>query len=148
MTLVSLVGVVLALIVVVLTPDLEFVGRNGTPFLLMLAFWVFIATAPYFGAKRQMKTTIPLSASVTWIFSSQGIHRTGLHFSSDMSYEALWAARETKSLFLLYLGARSALVLPKRFFKDAAQQHEWRILIEERISPKRITKAGFLGRWL
>ncbi len=147
MTLVSLVGTLLATLLVV-TSDMEFARRNGTPFLLMLVFWTFIVTTPYWGAKRQMKTTIGLAAPITWIFSSQGIHRTGLHFSSEITYEGLWAVRETKSLFLLYLGASSALVLPKRFFKDTAQQKDWRILIEQRISPKRIARSGFLGRWL
>jgi hypothetical protein len=39
-------------------------------------------------------------------------------------------------------------VLPKRFFKDPVQQSDWRILLEQRISPKSITTSGFLGRWL
>jgi hypothetical protein len=148
MTLISLAGVLLAAVVALLTSDLELVRRNGTPFLLMLMFWTFVIASPYLAAKRLMKTTIPLSASITCIFSSRGIHRSGLHFSSEISYEALWAVRETKSLFLLYSGAGSAFVLPKRFFKDASQQNDWRILVEQRISPKRIMRSGFLGRWL
>jgi hypothetical protein len=71
-----------------------------------------------------------------------------MYFSSEISYEALWAVRETKSLFLLYLGAGSAILLPKRFFKDAAQQSDWRIFLQQQISPKRIMRSGFLGRWL
>ena len=111
-------------------------------------FWICVVTAPYRGAKRQMKTSIPLSGQIVHVFSSQGIHRSGAHFSSDTSYEALWAVRETKSLFALYFSASSAFVLPKRFFRDAAQQNDWRILVEEHISPKVITRSGFLGRWL
>jgi hypothetical protein len=148
MTIISFVGVLLAVVVAVLTPDLELARHNGTPFLLLLVFWTCIVTTPYWAAKRQMKTTVPLSAPITYIFSSKSIHRTGTHFSSDISYEALWAVRETRSLYLLYLGAGSALVLPKRFFKDAAQQDDWRTLVEQRISPKCITKSGFLSRWL
>jgi hypothetical protein len=148
MTLVSLVGVLLAAVVALLTSDLELARHNGTPFLLLLIFWIFILATPFWAAKRLMKTSIPLSAPITSIFSSRGIHQTGMHFSSDISYETLWAVRETKSLFLLYLSAGSALVLPKRFFKDAVQQNDWRILMEQRISPKRITKSGFLSRWL
>jgi hypothetical protein len=72
----------------------------------------------------------------------------GMHFSSEIGYEALWSVRETKSLFLLFLGAGSAVVLPKRFFKDPVQQSDWRILLEQRILPKSITTSGFLGRWL
>lgn len=148
MTLVSLAGVLLAVAVAVLTSDWGLVRHNGTPFLLMLIFWIFIMATPYLAAKRLMKTTIPLSAPITCIFSPRVIQRTGTHFSSEISYEALWAVRETKSLFLLYLGAGSAILLPKRFFKDASQQDDWRILVEQRISPKHITKSGFLGRWL
>jgi YcxB-like protein len=145
---ISVGGVLLAVVVVLLTHNWELVRHNGTPFLLLLMFWVVIATAPYRGAKRLMKTSGYLSAPVTYTFSSQGVHSAGRHISSDISYEALWAVRETKSLFLLYMSATSALVLPKRFFKDAAQQDDWRILVEQRISPKRIARLGFLGRWL
>jgi hypothetical protein len=147
-TLVPLVGIVLALLVVVLTHNFQLALRNGTPFLLLLLFWIVLMTTPYRVAKKQWSTTRALSGPTTFTFSPRGMHQTGLLFSSDISYEALWAVRETKSLLLIYTSARSALVLPKRFFKDAAQQNEWRILIEERISPKRITRSGFLGRWL
>ena len=148
MMFISLVGVVLALVVAMLTSDLELARDNGTPFLLLLAFWTCIATTPYRGAKRLMKTSAYFSAPITYIFTLRGIHSTGIHISSDISYEALWAVRETKSLFLLYLSAGSALVLPKRFFKDAVQQNDWRLLIEQRIFPKGIAKPGLLGRWL
>jgi hypothetical protein len=146
--LISISGVLLAVVVLVLTSDYELVRKNGTPFLLLLVFWIVLVTAPYRGAKRQMKTNVPLAAPILYIFSPQGIHRSGIHFSSDISYEALWAVRETNSLFLLYLSATSAFVFPKRFFKDAAQEKDWRLLVEQRISPKSITKSGFLGRWL
>ncbi|MGP0070358.1 MAG: YcxB family protein [Bryobacteraceae bacterium] len=148
MMLVSLAGVLLAAVLALLTSDLEFARRNGTPFLLLLLFWAVIVTTPYWAARRQMKTNIFAFAPIKCIFSSRGIHRTGTHFSSEISYEALWAVRETKRLFLLYLSAAAAIVVPKRFFKDAVQQHDWRILVEQRISPKCITKSSFLGRWL
>jgi hypothetical protein len=94
-----------------------------------------------------MKTSVYLSSPISYIFSSQGIHSTGTHISSDVSYEAVWNVRETKTLFLLYLNASSALVLPKRFFTDAIQQNDWRLFLEQRISPKRIMQSGFLARW-
>jgi hypothetical protein len=144
--LVSFAGVMLAVVVAVLTPEHDF--GSGTWFVLLLIFWIVLATTPYIRAKRQMKTSIPLSGQIRYVFSSQGIHTSGTHFSSDISYEVLWAVRETKSLFALYSSAISALVLPKRFFRDAAQQNDWRILVEEHISPKVITRSGFLGRWL
>jgi YcxB-like protein len=146
--LVTFVGVLLALVVAVLTPELELARRAGTWFLVLLIFWIFIATAPYRSAKRQMKTSIPLSGQILYVFSSQGIHSSGAHFSSDISYEVLWAVRETKSMFALYASASYAFVVPKRFFNDATQENDWRILVEEHISPKVITKSGFLGRWL
>jgi uncharacterized membrane protein SirB2 len=145
---VSLVGIVLAVIVGLLIPNGKPALHNGPPFLLLLIFLIILATTPYRGAKRLMKTSARLSAPITYAFSTQAIHSTDIHSSSDVSYDALWAVRETKSLFLLHLNASSAIVLPKRFFKDAAQEKDWRLLVEERISPKRITKSGFLGRWL
>ena len=148
MLLLSLLGVLLAVVVALLTPEVELARRGGTAFLLLLVFWTCMLTTPYWGAKRLMKTTVTLSAPITYVFSSRGIHCTGMHFSSEVSYEALWTVRETKTLFVLFWGASSALVLPKRLFKDAVQQNDWRILLEQRISPKGIAKPGFLGRWL
>jgi hypothetical protein len=145
---VSAGGVLLAVVAMLLTRDMDLVRHNGTPFLLLLIFWVVVVTAPYRGTKRLMKTSGYLSAPITYIFSLQGVHSTGMHTSSDISYEALWAVRETKSLFLLHLNAASALMLPKRFFRDAAQENDWRLLVEQRISPKGIVRFGFLGRWL
>jgi hypothetical protein len=52
------------------------------------------------------------------------------------------------SLFLLHLSDTSALVLPKRFFTNAVQENEWRLLVEQGIAPKGIPKSGFPGRWL
>jgi hypothetical protein len=144
----TLVGVLLTVVAVLPNSDFELARRSGTWFLLLLIFWVVIVTTPYRGAKRLMKTNASVSAPITWIFSSRGMHRTGLRFSSEISYEALWAVRETKSLYLLNLSAASALLLPKRFFRDAVQQNDWRIFVEQRISPKRITRLGLLGRWL
>jgi YcxB-like protein len=146
--LVSLGGVILAVIVALLTPDSKLALHNGTPFLLLLLFWLCIITAPFRGAKKLLKTSAHLSAPITYTFSTQGIHSTGIHSSSDTSYEAVWAVRETKSLFLLYLNATSAILLPKRFFRDQIQQNDWRLLVEQRISPKSITKSGFLSRWM
>ncbi len=148
MLLVSLAFVLVAALVLVLTADFRWARTNATPFLLLLLFWAWLAIAPYLGAKRQMKTNIPLTAPIRCVFSPQAIHRSGGHFSSELSYEALWAVGETKTLFLLYLSAVSAIVVPKRFFDNAAQQRDWRLLMEQKISPKKITKRGFLGRWL
>jgi hypothetical protein len=148
MFLVSLVGFLLAVAVAVLTPDLGLARRGGMWFLLLLIFWILVITAPYRVAKRQMKTSVLISAPIQSIFSTQRINHSGTHFSNEVSYEALWAVHETRSLFLLYSNATSAFVLPKRFFKDAAQQNDWRVLVERRITPKVITKSGFLGRCL
>jgi hypothetical protein len=148
MMLVTLGGVLLAVMVALLTPDLRLALHNGTPFLLLLVFWLCIVASPYRVAKRLMMTSTQFSSPITYTFSSQGIHSTGIHSSSDISYAALWSVRETKSLFLLYLNANSALVIPKRFFKNAIQQDDWRVLVEQRIAPKSIVKSGFLERWL
>jgi hypothetical protein len=81
-------------------------------------------------------------------FSAEGIRQSGRLFSGEVSYEALWAVRETKSLFILYFSSATAHLLPKRFFQDGNQEQAWRAFLEERISPKRIGKSGFLSMWL
>jgi len=146
--LIAFAGVLLAGLATVLTSDLEVIRQSGTPFLLLLVFWIVVVTAPYRGARRQIKTNVAISAPIQYIFSSRGITSTGTDFSSEISYGNLWAVLETKSLFLLYLSEGHAILLPKRFFKDGGQQDHWRSLLEQRITPKRITPVGFLGRWL
>ena len=148
MTLVCLVGLLLAVLAGLLTSDLEVVVDRGTPFFLLLAFWIVLLTTPYRIAKKQMKTNMALFGPIKYIFSSLGMNHSGLHFSSDVAYQGLWAVAETKSLYLLYYGEGSAFLVPKRFFRDAGQQNDWRILIEQGISPKGIEKPGFLARWL
>jgi hypothetical protein len=145
--LVSLVPVLVTPVVVLLTSDWE-VARKATPFFLLLIIWALLATTPYRGAKRLLKTNVNLCAPIKYTFSSRGINSIGTYFSSELSYEALWTVRETKSLFLLYTSAGTGIVLPKRYFKDEAQQNDWRALVEQGISPKHITNSGFLGRWL
>jgi hypothetical protein len=146
--LVSLIGGLLAVVAAMLTPNLELARRGGTWFFVLLMYWLLLATTPYRGAKRQMKTNLSLTGPILYVFSSRAVRSAGAHFSDEISYQALWSVRETRSLFMLHYSASSALVLPKRFFKDAAQENDRRTLVEGHITPKVITKSGFLGRWL
>lgn len=116
--------------------------------LALVLFWGIVITAPYRGAKRLMRTSATLSGPTTYAFQPDGIRHGGQSFSSEVAYAAIWLVRETKTLYLLYLSVHSALVLPKRYFKDAAQQSGWRSMIEEKISPKTIEPPGFLARRL
>ena len=57
------------------------------------------------------------------------------------------AVRETKSLFLLYLAPRRAVIVPKRFFESPEQMEQWRQLVLAAVAPKKIEKPGLIGRW-
>jgi hypothetical protein len=114
--------------------------------LLLLLFWAVVVTAPYRGAKRLIRTSAALSGPVTYAFRPDSIHQRGNSFSSEVDYPAIWMVRQTRTQYLIYLNSHSALVLPKRYFKDEAQQSAWRTLIEEKISPKTIEEPGFLAR--
>ena len=122
------------------------IASKGTPFLLLLLFWGgLFCYCPYLGAKRLVKTSSLFGRQGVYRFSLENIHFAGTDTSSDTSWTAIWAVRETKTMFLLYFNEYSAYILSKSFFSGAAEQNAWRQLIEQRISPKTISPPGFIG---
>lgn len=145
-TLVVLTVVLLAAVLVILTHDVEEAGANVTkPVFVFLVWCGIVAVCPYFSARKQMRTQPSIREPISYQFSSQGIHLTAKYSSSEISYKGLWLVRETKSQFCLDLSAGTALLVPKRFFKDVTEQTEWRALLEQGISPKKIVGPDLIG---
>jgi len=121
----------------------------GPPLLLGFVFCIaFIGLPPYLSARKIFKSAVEFHGPVTYNFSPHGIHTVSAHSSSDTGWQALWAVRETKNSFSIYFNAGAALVVPKRFFKDARRQDDWRRMVEAAIEPKKIEKPGAVGRLL
>jgi len=145
--LILLAGVILAAVLAFVFHDYKTASTNGIPILLVFLFWCAALTVlPYAGARKQLRTNASIREPFVYTFSPEGIHFRNAFISGETSWNAFWRICETKSLFCLYPGAGAAWVLPKRFFKDDAEQNGWRRLVEEKIAPKKIMRPGFVGR--
>jgi hypothetical protein len=120
---------------------------NTIPFFVLVLFVALaVGFAPYRIAKKQFDSEILWRETATYRFDNDGLHVQRPSASSDLKWAVITEAFETRSLFLLHLGKRSAVVLPKRFFAGVAETHAWRTLIEANLKA-RVVDGGFLGRW-
>jgi hypothetical protein len=109
---------------------------KGLPLLALAFFWLgFPFVYMPFKLKRDFKKHPNFSRDC-----SVQVNETGLHSQSDVSTgETKWAAfvkfRETRNLFMLYLGGRMFKVIPKRAF-SAAQLEEFRELLRQKLPTK------------
>ena len=145
-TLVVLTVVLLATVLVIVSHDVEEAWAPVTKSVFVFLVWCgIVAACPYLAARKQMQTQVSFREPIVYQFSSEGIHVIAKYSSSEISYKGIWMARETESQFCLYLSAGAALLVPKRFFKDVAEQTEWRALLEQGISPKKIVGPDLIG---
>jgi len=63
-----------------------------------------------------------------------GIRVESDEWNSEMKWAAFMECKETKNLFLLSAGARSALILPKRAF-GPSEEAQFRELVLQKLSP-------------
>jgi len=117
---------------------LALVGPFSTsvPFLALAVLWlgVLFVYMP-FKLKRDFRKHPNFSRDC-----SVQVSETGLNSQSDVSTgETKWAAfvrfRETRNLFMLYLGGRMFKVIPKRAF-SGAQLEEFRALLRQKLPNK------------
>ena len=144
--LIMLAGVTLAAVLALLFNDYQTARTSGTPFVAVFLLLCAMTICPYIGARKQLRTGVSIREPFVYSFSPQGILYHNAFSSGETSWKVFWRICETKSLFCLYSSATSAWVLPKRFFKDEAEQSGWRRLVEQQIAPKKITEPGFVGR--
>jgi hypothetical protein len=144
--LIMLAGVILAAVLALVFNDYQTARTSGTPFVAVFLLLCAMTICPYIGARKQLRTGVSIREPFVYSFSPQGILYHNAFSSGETSWKVFWRICETKSLFCLYSSATSAWVLPKRFFKDEAEQSGWRRLVEQQIAPKKITEPGFVGR--
>jgi hypothetical protein len=129
-------------------PNARAMLTNVTPLLLLLLFYTLsIGVMPYRNARKQLTAQSYLREPITYIFTSETISCSGTNASWSMAWNILQKLRETKSLFVLYHGLNLAVIVPKRFFQNAAEMEKWRQLVLGCVAPKRIEKPGLIGRW-
>ena len=67
-------------------------------------------------------------------FTDDQIICTGRDSSSQYKWSAVKSLEESKKAFYLYLDTNMGIVIPKRSFKDTAEQQSYRQFIQERLN--------------
>jgi hypothetical protein len=120
---------------------------NVQPLLILFALWLaLLFAAPDIQARLIFSRQPYFRYPMTQTFTSTGYETKGTGFSSEVSWGILRNVRETKSLFLLYHTPQMALVVPKRFFVSDEQMETWEEAVTVGIAPKKLSKAGWVGR--
>jgi YcxB-like protein len=123
-------------------------AANVLPLSGMCLVWLLIMlVAPRWAARRQWKTQWALREPVTLCFDAGGVRAIWSDSSSSAAWKSVRAVRETRSLFLLYYAPGMAHIVPKRFFRDAAEMAAFRALVASAIAPGKIAPPGLVGRW-
>src|SRR5207302_2900728 len=107
---------------------------------------VIVGWAPYRMAKKQFASEVIWREPATYTFQESGIQVHRPSASSDLKWTVITEVLETRTLFLLHIGKRSAIVLPKRVFTDAAQIQSWKQLLQSQLASG-VIDGGLLGRW-
>jgi len=115
---------------------------------ILTTFWCLVMVLlPYRSAKKSF-TARAFREPVSYSFTPEETRITSAIGSSQISWSAWTAVRETSTLYLLYYAPNLAMLVPKRFFADRSQIAEWEGLVESRIAPIRIWRPGIAGQWL
>ena len=112
----------------------------GPFFLFVLMPYAFFV-APYFSAKKQMKTNPHLSAPSTFTFSDQGLGSVGPHSEAQTDWNGFVTARETSKLFLIYPQSGVARIVPKRFFASPGDESQAREILRSHVKDAKLRKA-------
>jgi hypothetical protein len=123
--------------------DLAFV----IPFAALLLLWISIwLVVPLLIARNKLARQSWLGEPVTFVFGPETVQIASASVSSEIHWSVVREVRETRSLFLLYYGAQSAAMIPKRFFASAAGIQAWKELIQARIKCSPIAVRGMAAR--
>jgi hypothetical protein len=137
---------IIAFLAALLTPDIDVDTR---PVSILLPIWLcLVAATPFLAARRQFKRKECLHEPIIHVFTVEGINSSSSSVSSEVKWRIVQNVRETSRLFRLHYSSNQALIIPKRFFSSPEQIESWRRIVETSIAPRKISKSGFIGRWL
>ena len=111
-----------------------------------LGAWIAaVILIPYRSARKQWSMHPYLADSFREIFTAQTIERSSPSISSEIAWSVVREIYETDSLFLMYIAPNQAIIVPKRFFPDAATIQAWKELAKSQTP--RFVEDSFIGRW-
>jgi hypothetical protein len=87
----------------------------GTIFLFLFLLLPFIT---YISSKSHFNSNKRLTENIVYIINEDTISIKGESFNSMLTWNKVYKTRETKNAFLVYESNLSALIIPKRFFKN------------------------------
>jgi YcxB-like protein len=117
---------------------------NASPIVVLFLFWCMaIVLMPLRSAKKAFR-----NEPGTYAFLPEEIRISHPSACSVLKWNVVTEVRETRSLFLLQLGKRSAIPVPKRFFASLAEIDAWKQLVLSAVVSQRvISQRGIVGRW-
>jgi hypothetical protein len=108
-------------------------------FLVLMPYIFFVA--PYFSAKKQLRTNPHLGGPTTVTISNTGLDTIGPHSEAHLDWAGVVKARETKTLFLIYPQRAVTQVLPKRLFLSAEDESRVREILRSHVKDAKLKKA-------
>jgi YcxB-like protein len=123
------------------------VGSTAPILLLAVIFLYLLSMMTYRNCRKELAARKHFRDPIAYLFTHETISTVGTGLSSATGWGNIVRIRETRSLFLLYLGLSGAVIVPKRFFKSTREIENWRQLVASSVNPKLIEKPGFFGRW-
>jgi len=108
-------------------------------YLLLGAALYFIFVRPYTIARRFVQSRSTGSKGDLYTFSESGIEVRSEFSSSHYQWEAIRAAKQTSSLFILSTNRSAAIILPKRCFSSEEQLSVLRQMLVRQVKQRRST---------
>lgn len=139
----------LGLLAVISTGDPDRLRNPGSLYFFLLILALVQLGIPYLSAWRQYSKTQFLRDPMRFHITREKIRLEGSNFSSEVTWQFVKAAYETKNAFLIYQTAQMAWILPKRFFwGDSELLAQGRqIIAQSLVEPQRLRSVAILSSW-
>lgn len=148
--LIPLAGLPLAVLIIRSgpNPDLHPLFQSTwLPLSLLVILLIHYAVRPYLGARRTLRLQKHVLEPVTFSFTNESIVSTRPSAGAVIAWNVIVGMRETKSLFVLYETPTLCIIIPKRFFENAAAIDSWRRIVAAHLPPKQIARPGLVARF-
>lgn len=138
------IGIVVAVLLAAFVVNLSRSAYHDALFLLLLLLWLI--GLPWWDARRQWATRKSLAQPLRAVFTPEVIRSSAPGGYAENPWTAIREIYETRSMFLLYLAPRQAIIAPKRFFPDDRAIEAWKRLARSQVSPRRFKENTLIGR--
>lgn len=103
---------------------------------LVFLFFYLARFMQRFNIGRQLMSVPGINEPYVFTFSEEGLAIAGRLSNTNIKWEAIVKARESKTDFLFYTTKRFAQFLPKRAFGHNEEMNELRVLLDQKLGDK------------